>query len=53
MIRRQFFGISAVWFSPFGGHGESFVLLHILKASPLKEKFWVQHDRVLIVIWHY
>jgi len=52
MSRRYFLGITAVWSSPFGGHGKSFVLLRILKASPLIEESWVQYDRVLEMIWH-
>ncbi len=49
MIRRHFYGIIAVWSSPLGWHGKSFVLLNILKASPLKEEYWVQCDKVLIM----
>jgi len=49
MIRRHSFSMTSVWSSPFGGHGKSFVLLNILKASPLKEKYWVQCDKVLIM----
>lgn len=50
MVRRHSFGIIAVWSSPFCGHGKSSVLLNILKASPLKEKYWVQCDKVFIML---